>query len=425
MEDLVTDCLMDSVFRLRRTDVEDIEIEVFKIKADLCTRVLKFILKLQDRAPLSDKESVRHCFSSFKGPSVNKDRKMVFDDYLTVWTSRLALRVTWTGSIDQRKTLINTHPDTSGRILIIVRKGMKMSTSPSRIPTPPSRLPTPSPTLSTQSKNSSPPSQPRVQTPGTSNTSSSKTSKSPSPSSSAIALSGKAKQQDEAAKVTVTSSVIPRVEDAGQNSDSRYITVHMGEPCTIGALGHLLICGHKVMTAQAETCASNCQQPHLSDRNPRGLDESFTCMTCITKHLQQKHAERVASFRAELEVVAKTTGKRNPHEWMAQKLEFMEVAWKDLEVTEMETLSKIGRFCHAIYVDEDYQELANLVMKQRQSSAHQSESEARVELTTAQESKTTSSKSNFPEELGSPSPTPKAAFGSRFKMSSKLPSLRK
>ena len=141
---------------------------------------------------------------------------------------------------------------------------------------------------------------------------------------------------------------------------------HMGDPCTMDALDHRLNCGHKVITKQPEPCASNCHSPESTSANPRGLDEPFVCFACITKNLQQKHAEKIVSFRSELEQVSKGTKKPYAHEWIRSKLEIIEIAWRDQEVDDMMKQSSLGRFCHAIYVDTDYQELANKAMEKRE-----------------------------------------------------------
>lgn len=146
---------------------------------------------------------------------------------------------------------------------------------------------------------------------------------------------------------------------------SRYVSAHMGEPCTIDALDHLLTCGHKVVTMAPEACASNCRQTHSSDVNPRSLDKPFVCIACITNELQSKHAERVASFTKELEKVAEVTHRANPRQWISQKIAVMNIAWRDMEVQEMQANAEMGRFCHAIYVDSDHQGLVDVVVRRR------------------------------------------------------------
>lgn len=157
------------------------------------------------------------------------------------------------------------------------------------------------------------------------------------------------------------------IEDQSQ-VNSVYYSPHMGDPCTAGSLDHLLICGHKIVTTNPEDCANNCHIAHSPHANPRSADTPFVCMACITKKIQREHIERVNSFTSELETVARASGKRVVHLWITQKLRVMEVAWRDMELEEMSRMAKEGRFCHAVYIDERYQELARKVLEEQLAS---------------------------------------------------------
>lgn len=148
----------------------------------------------------------------------------------------------------------------------------------------------------------------------------------------------------------------------GSNNHPHYITVHVGEPCTLGALDHILTCGHKVITTQPGNCASNCNQLHSPHVNPRSIDEPFVCMACITQQIKGEHAEKVSSFVAALKSVADATGKTDSAKWIADKVRIMEIAWRDLELDQMKTQAAAGRFCHAFYIEEDYADLVSDVL---------------------------------------------------------------
>lgn len=164
-------------------------------------------------------------------------------------------------------------------------------------------------------------------------------------------------------KVTATEK--PKASRSGSNNHPHYVTFHLGEPCTVGALDHLLTCGHKIMTTHPENCASNCNQQDPQHTNPRSLDQAFTCMACIVEQIKKEHAEKVLSFCAALEAVAGTIGKADAANWMKEKVTIMEIAWRDLELDQMREKAATGRSCHAFYVGEDYQDMVNEVLTSR------------------------------------------------------------
>ena len=112
------------------------------------------------------------------------------------------------------------------------------------------------------------------------------------------------------ARKPVIQTTPPLSECPSSNSDdSHYITAHLGEPCTTGALDHLLSCGHKVTTDRPEDCASNCSQ-HSMSADQRVLDEDFICMACTTTRIRKDHANKARVFEQDLKRVAKVAGKR-------------------------------------------------------------------------------------------------------------------
>ena len=84
-------------------------------------------------------------------------------------------------------------------------------------------------------------------------------------------------------------------------------------------------------------------------------------MSCITEKLRIAHLERVETFREELKVVARETKKKDSVEWIAQRISFMEMAWRDQAVEELHARSRIGRFCHAFYIDLDDRNVVDMV----------------------------------------------------------------
>ena len=153
-----------------------------------------------------------------------------------------------------------------------------------------------------------------------------------------------------ASPATPTPSAIKSLELVPKES-SPYVAAHLGEPCTVNALDHLLTCGHKIITTAPEPCATKCQISPSKHPNPRSLEQPFICLTCILNTQQTKHAERVTSFKQELQQVAKTTKKAEPEKWIEMKVGFMEKAWRDVEMEEMREEVREGRFAYPVCVE--------------------------------------------------------------------------
>ena len=159
-------------------------------------------------------------------------------------------------------------------------------------------------------------------------------------------------------------------KQASPTESSPYIAAHVGEPCTVKALDHMLDCGHKIITAQPEPCAENCKGSYSAHANPKSIDKAFACLVCITRDQQIAHEERVAEFRAEISQVAKFTKKEDPEAWIEAKVGFMSKAWQDLQNEEMITAAKQGRFCYPVFVAAEHEDLMLTVVSERlQSSA--------------------------------------------------------
>lgn len=161
---------------------------------------------------------------------------------------------------------------------------------------------------------------------------------------------------------------MPALEKTPSNHHPHYLTTHMGDPCTLGSLDHQLTCNHKIITAAPEPCASNC---HLSTSpyiNPRSIDKPFTCMACLTERIKHEREEKVRSFRAELEAVAKVLKKGDGMEWIRRKIELVQFAWREVEIDRLVEGIAAGRFCHALYVDESCWEMSEVAVYQFQRS---------------------------------------------------------
>ena len=158
-----------------------------------------------------------------------------------------------------------------------------------------------------------------------------------------------------ASRVNSSNTQVIKPANPASKDPSPYISAHLGEPCTLKSLDHLLDCDHKIITTQPESCASNCRISNSAHSNPRSLDQSFACLACIVAEQQAKHAERVSSFKEELEHVAKATKKPDPQGWIVAKVGLMAQAWRDLENEEMIAAAKEGRFCYPVYVDQENQ----------------------------------------------------------------------
>ncbi|KAF2767360.1 hypothetical protein EJ03DRAFT_353131 [Teratosphaeria nubilosa] len=88
---------------------------------------------------------------------------------------------------------------------------------------------------------------------------------------------------------------------------SSYEAAHLDEPCTVGALMHVLEpCGHRLLTVQPELCAANCQhlrsadqlRPHCQFHNPKDLSAPFICPTCVDAEVKKEVFQILKSWTA-------------------------------------------------------------------------------------------------------------------------------
>lgn len=321
---------------------------LFSVSASL------FAVRNRNNVLIYDNETARHHVWLHRLLSQYKDRINVFDDRMPGMTGKVKENIADTGRVDQHNTHIRSSSTEEETLLTIeLKKFVEMPTSASRILSPASssrsptsfqfkipRSPTPSKTTSTSAPVGLGIRASGLLTPPSSNSSSANVSNS-----------------DTTLEIAVDTSAKSVTQSPPQIGHPRYVAAHMGEPCTIGSLDHLLKCGHKVMTSKPDMCAKNCHKVRSEYANPRSVDEPFVCMACVTEELRNEHAEKVRSFRDELKSVAKQMKKTNPDEWISQKLQIMHIAWRDLEIEKLEAKAVEGRSCHAIYVDEDYQSL--------------------------------------------------------------------
>ena len=238
----------------------------------------------------------------------------------------------------------------------------KMPTSPSRIPVPSGRRyvsPSAGSTTSSVSRI------PRSTSPGKAATAEQIQSSSSARSISSNVLPASPTVTDDKQPTRPSEEEAPL---AGQRSHPRYVSAHLGDPCTLGALDHLLDCGHKVLTHGPELCAGNCNQPHRDHANPRGLDDSFVCMACIVEEIKAERALKVQAFEQDLKRVDEIDGHTIFPEAIAQRIENVEVGWKALEFDEIEANARLGRVCYPFFVDPEYQESVDIIFTRRYSA---------------------------------------------------------
>lgn len=134
---------------------------------------------------------------------------------------------------------------------------------------------------------------------------------------------------------------------------------HMGDPCTICCLDHILSCGHKVITVNPEPCALNCHsRQHPDLLQPRDIGSPFVCTACIVEHLAQRHAERQAAYVGELLEAASDTQKGEA--WVEEKLSFVSLAWRDEDVAEFRALYTRGRPSTAPWFEPEFQDVVDI-----------------------------------------------------------------
>ncbi|KXS99724.1 hypothetical protein AC578_10410 [Pseudocercospora eumusae] len=155
---------------------------------------------------------------------------------------------------------------------------------------------------------------------------------------------------------------------------SMYCGPHF-DACTFDAMDHKLACGHKILTAEPEPCANNCHAREPPDyAQPRDLDQSFVCMSCIGDHIHTRQVERYTAFKIELENVAAENDK--PREWVMQKLDLMAMAWQDEDVEEIKMLSskQKGKPSQPFWIEPELQGLVDTAMKENRLGRRSSRS---------------------------------------------------
>lgn len=142
-------------------------------------------------------------------------------------------------------------------------------------------------------------------------------------------------------KVTIsTQKPLPRTP-SGQRS-TLYVSAHISDPCTTGALTHRLEpCGHLVITTQPETCGKNCQTLVCQYANPKSLDESFVCPICLSDHLEKIYDAKKTAFQ-------KMTSSL-PCFIQRKRLAFIAIEWKREMRAERQAVEATGRHCAAVY----------------------------------------------------------------------------
>lgn len=153
---------------------------------------------------------------------------------------------------------------------------------------------------------------------------------------------------------------------------------HMGDPCTIHCLDHILSCGHKVITITPEPCALNCHsRQHPDLLQPRDIGSPFVCTACIVEHLAQRHAERRAAYVAELVDAVRDSERGDA--WIEEKLSFVSLAWRDEDVAEFRTLYIRGRPSTAPWFEPEFQEVVSIA-SEREASGRRSSVSTFVEV---------------------------------------------
>lgn len=160
----------------------------------------------------------------------------------------------------------------------------------------------------------------------------------------------------------------PTMDRSASNEHPNYMTFHMGDPCTLGALDHALTCGHKILTSRPEDCASNCQQPP-NHANPRSIDQPFVCLACIIEQIKKDREHKVHAFVDTMRQVAAVIEKEDPAQWISEKVAVMEIAWREVEIEQVKTQTAEGRFCHPFYIDEEFADLASAAIDGKKTTA--------------------------------------------------------
>ncbi|KAF2208914.1 hypothetical protein CERZMDRAFT_91468 [Cercospora zeae-maydis SCOH1-5] len=190
---------------------------------------------------------------------------------------------------------------------------------------------------------------------------------------------------------------------------------HIGDPCTISCLDHMLSCGHKIITAYPEPCARNCHTRSPPDLlQPRDIGETFRCTACIIEHIAQRRRARSQSYKTELLDAAAHTYKDEA--WIAAKLDLVSVAWKDEDVEEFQSLSsRSGRNCMAPWIDPEFEDVVEIASGERSSFSPSPSSRSSTTLShrrnaSSRSNATTRTLSSSGDMMGimssPPSPTP-------------------
>ena len=123
------------------------------------------------------------------------------------------------------------------------------------------------------------------------------------------------------------------------------------EACTLGALTHVLECGHKVITLKGpEACAKNCnaknERLHHGDKAPRKSNkrtaDSFCCLKCVSLLLDKKYTKKYMNFMNEMQGIKMVLGQL-PNRLFEQRLEILRQLWLKERETNWMALIYHGR----------------------------------------------------------------------------------
>lgn len=129
-------------------------------------------------------------------------------------------------------------------------------------------------------------------------------------------------------------------------SASPYMNAHVADACVVGCLvHHLSSCGHKIITAAPEACASNCRrqyEPQVSQlANPVTTEAAFLCAACIESHLEHQRQSTMTALASRYQM----TAERMPDlskEFVQKRIEYWSrVLTNDIDL-ERKELEKIG-----------------------------------------------------------------------------------
>lgn len=131
---------------------------------------------------------------------------------------------------------------------------------------------------------------------------------------------------------------------------SPYLSIHVDSPCTAGDLTHRLKCTHRILTSQAEVCATNCLGSFTRYANPRDLDKDFNCPVCINRYLHLKYADVPPAGEAQLVDEGRHWGN-----WFKTTVGYVPIVKRALLAVEQLDLRRRGRECGAVYDPVSFQ----------------------------------------------------------------------